>query len=482
VKIHIVQKGDTLWKIAQKYGVDFEQLKKINGHLSDPNMIMPGMKIKVPTAGVPVKKEVPKKETKINLAPKKEETIEHPYADIKPFVSVNIEAEFSEPIKEEKVNKLPKAGVNEAPNVPINEAPKAPVKEAPKAPIQEAPKAPIQEAPKAPIQEAPKAPIQEAPKAPIEEAPKAPIQEAPKAPVNEGPKSMENDNAALGSEEKQFNIPPLSHMIPPVKPNININFSNALPNVPPIPPKPENILPGIMKQELENIAEIETEKGKPFEDGDDTPPELPKVPYVPNMQQPYFPGAFPTAPISQQHCMPVTPMFPENEYYFPSMPAAPVPYTPYTQPLASMGAESHSHAFPGIEESDSESDEAPPMPGYHEENPTLGYQQENPVASHIPPAGYSPAPTYAPVFYPEPYAPMPMVQGYGWCPPVYPSMPPVVHPHHYYAPAPAAFYPYPPQLYMPTPAYPFTPTAATFPYTRGFTEPQDEESNGYGKL
>ncbi|QXJ39380.1 SpoIVD-associated factor A [Parageobacillus caldoxylosilyticus] len=374
MKIHIVQKGDTLWKIAQKYGVDFEQLKKINGHLSNPDMIMPGMKIKVPTAGVPVKKEAPKKEAKINLAPKKEENIEHPYANAKPFVSVNIEAELSEPIKKEKVNKAPKAGVkeapnvsineapnvpineapnvpiNEAPNVPINEAPNVPIKEAPNVPIKEAPKAPIKEAPKAPIKEAPKAPIKEAPKAPTKEAPKAPINEtpnvpineAPKAPVNEAPKSMENkpsgtSNDALGSEEKQINIPPLSHTIPPVTPNVNINFSNVIPNVPPIPPKPKNILPGIMEQELESPAEAETEKEKAFQDDDNPPPELPKVPYVPIMQQPYLPGAFPTAPISQQHCVPVTPMFPGAGYYFPSMPAVPVPYPSYTQPFTSGG-------------------------------------------------------------------------------------------------------------------------------------------------
>ncbi|MGG6437583.1 SafA/ExsA family spore coat assembly protein [Saccharococcus caldoxylosilyticus] len=511
MKIHIVQKGDTLWKIAQKYGVDFEQLKKINGHLSNPDMIMPGMKIKVPTAGVPVKKEAPKKEAKINLAPKKEENIEHPYANAKPFVSVNIEAELSEPIKKEKVNKAPKAGVkeapnvsineapnvpineapnvpiNEAPNVPINEAPNVPIKEAPNVPIKEAPKAPIKEAPKAPIKEAPKAPIKEAPKAPTKEAPKAPINEtpnvpineAPKAPVNEAPKSMENkpsgtSNDALGSEEKQINIPPLSHTIPPVTPNVNINFSNVIPNVPPIPPKPKNILPGIMEQELESPAEAETEKEKAFQDDDNPPPELPKVPYVPIMQQPYLPGAFPTAPISQQHCVPVTPMFPGAGYYFPSMPAVPVPYPSYTQPFTSGGMESSSHAFPGIEESSSESDEAPPMPGYHGEE-----EVENPTAFHIPSAGYSPSSTYAPASYPGSYAPLPMVQGYGWYPPVYPSFSPVAH--HYYAPAPAAFYPYPPQPYMSGAAYPFAPTAAAFPRAEGrvFTEPQDEESNGY---
>lgn len=35
VKIHIVQKGDTLWKLAKKYGVSFEELKKVNAQLSN---------------------------------------------------------------------------------------------------------------------------------------------------------------------------------------------------------------------------------------------------------------------------------------------------------------------------------------------------------------------------------------------------------------------------------------------------------------
>src|SRR6478609_8734411 len=75
VKIHIVQKGDTLWKIAKKYGVNFEELKKLNTQLSNPDMIMPGMKIKVPTTGGSIKKEAPMsgaKETKINMGAKKE--------------------------------------------------------------------------------------------------------------------------------------------------------------------------------------------------------------------------------------------------------------------------------------------------------------------------------------------------------------------------------------------------------------------------
>ena len=48
MKIHIVQKGDTLWKLAKKYGVSFDELKKLNSQLSNPDLLMPGMKLKIP--------------------------------------------------------------------------------------------------------------------------------------------------------------------------------------------------------------------------------------------------------------------------------------------------------------------------------------------------------------------------------------------------------------------------------------------------
>ena len=50
MKIHIVQKGDTLWNLAQKYNVDFNELKSLNSQLSNPELIYPGMKIKIPSA------------------------------------------------------------------------------------------------------------------------------------------------------------------------------------------------------------------------------------------------------------------------------------------------------------------------------------------------------------------------------------------------------------------------------------------------
>ncbi|MGP7816845.1 SafA/ExsA family spore coat assembly protein [Niallia sp. 01092] len=110
MKIHIVQKGDTLWEIAKKYGVNFEELKMLNSQLSNPDMIMPGMKIKVPTTGGSIKKEAPITGTKKEM-PK----AEHPFVKEKPKTM---------PIKEE----IPKK------EMPIKEVPKKemPIKEVPK--------------------------------------------------------------------------------------------------------------------------------------------------------------------------------------------------------------------------------------------------------------------------------------------------------------------------------------------------------------
>ncbi|WCK53624.1 SafA/ExsA family spore coat assembly protein [Aneurinibacillus sp. Ricciae_BoGa-3] len=59
MKIHIVKKGDTLWKIAKKYGVDFTTLLQANAQIKNPDKIMPGMKVKIPTDGVNIKAELP---------------------------------------------------------------------------------------------------------------------------------------------------------------------------------------------------------------------------------------------------------------------------------------------------------------------------------------------------------------------------------------------------------------------------------------
>ncbi|HEX7055624.1 MAG TPA: LysM peptidoglycan-binding domain-containing protein [Bacilli bacterium] len=54
MKLHIVKKGDTLFQIAEKYHVDLETLLSANPQIADPDEIAPGMKIKIPHGAAPV--------------------------------------------------------------------------------------------------------------------------------------------------------------------------------------------------------------------------------------------------------------------------------------------------------------------------------------------------------------------------------------------------------------------------------------------
>jgi morphogenetic protein associated with SpoVID len=49
VKIHIVKRGDTLYKLSQKYHVDLDTLIQMNPHIENPDQIDVGMKVKIPT-------------------------------------------------------------------------------------------------------------------------------------------------------------------------------------------------------------------------------------------------------------------------------------------------------------------------------------------------------------------------------------------------------------------------------------------------
>lgn len=71
MNIHIVQKGDTLWSISKKYGVDFEEVKRLNSQLASPDMIMPGMKIKIPATSKIVAHEKKTKEKSVKSMPLK---------------------------------------------------------------------------------------------------------------------------------------------------------------------------------------------------------------------------------------------------------------------------------------------------------------------------------------------------------------------------------------------------------------------------
>ena len=49
---YVVQAGDTIWRIAQQYGVTPEAIIRAND-LPDPNLIFPGQVLMIPVAGVP---------------------------------------------------------------------------------------------------------------------------------------------------------------------------------------------------------------------------------------------------------------------------------------------------------------------------------------------------------------------------------------------------------------------------------------------
>lgn len=54
MKIHVVKKGDTLYQLAQKYHVDLDKLIELNPQIADPNQIDIGMKVKIPSAPIVV--------------------------------------------------------------------------------------------------------------------------------------------------------------------------------------------------------------------------------------------------------------------------------------------------------------------------------------------------------------------------------------------------------------------------------------------
>ncbi|MDN4494555.1 LysM peptidoglycan-binding domain-containing protein [Ureibacillus aquaedulcis] len=51
MQTHIVQKGETLWRIAKQYGIGLDELKRLNTHLANPDYIVPGMEIILPEGG-----------------------------------------------------------------------------------------------------------------------------------------------------------------------------------------------------------------------------------------------------------------------------------------------------------------------------------------------------------------------------------------------------------------------------------------------
>ncbi|WP_416149201.1 SafA/ExsA family spore coat assembly protein [Salipaludibacillus sp. HK11] len=142
MKIHIVQKGDTLWKISKKYGVDFEQLKTMNQQLANPDMIMPGMKINIPSSGnmnvkkneqqkkeYPVKKEMPVKEKPIPKQPEVKKPVAPPPPPMAPAPPVPPPQPQPSYLKQKAKVDLNFYHQPSYPKMPAPEPPKKPVKE-----------------------------------------------------------------------------------------------------------------------------------------------------------------------------------------------------------------------------------------------------------------------------------------------------------------------------------------------------------------
>lgn len=49
-KIHVVQPGDSLWKIATKYGISVEELVRLN-HMTVTDAVYPGQKLVITLGG-----------------------------------------------------------------------------------------------------------------------------------------------------------------------------------------------------------------------------------------------------------------------------------------------------------------------------------------------------------------------------------------------------------------------------------------------
>lgn len=105
MRIHIVQKGDILFDIAKKYGVSLDAIISLNPQLSSPDMIMPGMKIKIPTDS----KQIRQKELNVGGAG----------SGMDKAKTRAVKEERKEIVKEERVEKrdleMPKAQTTERP-------------------------------------------------------------------------------------------------------------------------------------------------------------------------------------------------------------------------------------------------------------------------------------------------------------------------------------------------------------------------------
>ncbi|WP_188453521.1 SafA/ExsA family spore coat assembly protein [Virgibacillus oceani] len=188
MKIHIVQKGDTLWELSKKYGVDFEQLKQVNSQLSSPDMIMPGMKIKIPSSSKPVPKEG------MNPKESQQPIATNPYKNTSPKPL---------PVIKEDDKEKPKPI---QPQMPMQPKKEMPIKPQPQ-PKKEMPIQP-QPQPQIPMQPIIQMPIME------QEMQNYTTINLPKMPVYHPPVEKPKEKPAVKEKMKPMPLPQPMHMVP----------------------------------------------------------------------------------------------------------------------------------------------------------------------------------------------------------------------------------------------------------------------------
>jgi len=405
LKIHIVQKGDTLWKIAQKYGANFEELKKMNSQLSNPDMIMPGMKIKVPTGGVPVTNEGN------SLGIKEMPKVQHPYSDqsTKAYPVTEIDSEPSptpsmQPMKKEMPIAPPPK--KEAPVAPV--PPVAPKKEMPKkeAPKKEVPKKemPKKEAPKKEMPKMPKLPkIQPiAPEIDINNyytlnmAMQQPKKEEPKVEaVVESPESPEMESIEAPVQQPCYPIVPIS----PVMPGCGFHYMPCYP--PPMPPA-YPAYPAYPQQWQMPQVQGEMESAESMENNQMVAGQM-QYPNAPMhagnapmhaANAPFYPVMNPYMPCGPVQCSPCPPPWGYQQPAYPMYPSM-----PQVQGEMMESPEMENNSVMGMQmpyqppQEDCGCGSPQPMPYGHQQMP-YGYQQI--------PYGYQDQ-RLAP--YPDPYGP-----------------------------------------------------------------------------
>ncbi|AIC93948.1 LysM peptidoglycan-binding domain-containing protein [Shouchella lehensis] len=114
MRIHIVQKGDTVGKLADKYDLSLNQIKQANSTITNPDVLMPGMKVKIPSPTVAVRKETsvkePNKEPKKPLLNKKEklEPLKKPATNTTELDSISALKTLAQPPKSASYSSEPK--------------------------------------------------------------------------------------------------------------------------------------------------------------------------------------------------------------------------------------------------------------------------------------------------------------------------------------------------------------------------------------